>query len=112
MKLLAQAPTWTATWGGGDDPVATIGSLGALFTNIIRSVVALSGVVLFIMLVMGGFTFLFSGGDQKKLEKAKGTITHALIGLVVLIGSYLVLLLIKSITGVDVTVFELNIKNN
>lgn len=109
MKLLAQAPTWTATWGDGNDPVATIGSLSSLFTNLLRSVMALAGVILFIVLVMGGFTFLFSGGDQKKLEKAKGTITHALIGLTVLIGSYLILLLIKSITGVDVTTFQLNI---
>jgi hypothetical protein len=71
--------------------------------------VAFSGVILFIMLIIGGMSFLFSGGDQKKLEKAKGTITNAFVGLVVLIGSYLVLLLIKQFTGIDVTTFGIQI---
>lgn len=113
MNLLAQAPTWSnlenvdLTSGDG---VATIGSLASIFSNIMQAVVALSGVVLFIMLVIGGFNFLLSGGDQKKLEKAKGTVSNAIIGLVVLVCAYLILLIIKTFTGVDVTTFKLELK--
>jgi len=89
--------------------VATIGSLVSVFTNIVQAVTALAGVILFIMLIIGGASFLFSGGDQKKLEKAKGTVTNAIIGLIVLICAYLILLLIKSFTGVDVTTFKINV---
>lgn len=85
------------------DDVATIGSLSILFKNIVQAVVAFSGVVLFVMLLVGGFTFLFSGGDQKKLEAAKGTISSAIIGLVVLVSAYIIYTLIKMFTGVDVT---------
>lgn len=103
MNLLADA--WTNL---EDTDVATIGSLSSLFANVIRAVTAISGVVLFVMLVVGGFTFLFSGGDQKKLEKAKGTITNAIIGLVVLVGSFLMLLVIQAVTGVeDLTIFKI-----
>jgi ABC-type cobalamin transport system permease subunit len=87
--------------------VATIGSLVSLFKNIVGAVVALAGVVLFVMLLIGGFTYLFSGGDQKKLEAAKGTISSAIIGLVVLISAYIIFSLIKMFTGVDVTTIGL-----
>ena len=107
MSLLAQAPTWSQLQPGGDGTtdVATIGSLVSLITNAINAIVMLSGVVLFVMLLVGGMSFLLSGGDQKKLEKAKGTLTGAFAGLLVLVGSYLILKLIQTITGVNVTTF-------
>jgi len=89
---------------------ASISCLIPLFKNILTAVVAFAGIVLFIMLVIGGFTFLFSGGDQKQLEKAKGTITSAVVGLILLISAYVILLLIGTFTGVDVSVFKINIQ--
>ncbi len=96
-------------WQGTVDDVATIGSLTTLVANIIRAVVAFSGVVLFVMLLVGGMSFLLSGGDQKKLEKAKGTLTGAFTGLLLLVGGYLILLAIDKFTGVTVTKFNLQI---
>ena len=75
----------------------------------VAAIVAISGVALFIMLLIGGFNFLFSGGDQKKLEAARNTISHAIIGLVVIVSAYLILRTIKVFTGVDVTQFNLNV---
>jgi len=112
MHLLAQQSTWSNLEEAGTtgDGVATIGSLASVFSNILQAVVAISGILLFIMLVIGGFNFLFSSGDQKKLEKAKGTVTNAIIGLIVLVCAYLILLVIKTFTGVDVTTFKLELK--
>ena len=106
-QIFAQAPTWSQLQPGGDGTtdVATVGSLVSLITNVINAIVVFSGVVLFVMLLAGGFSYLFSGGDQKKLEKAKGTITGAFTGLLVLVGSYLILKLIQTVTGVNVTTF-------
>ena len=87
--------------------VATIKSLETLFKNLVQTVVGLSGVALFVMLLVGGFTFLFSGGDQKKLEQARGTITSAIIGLVIIVGGYLILRTIEVFTGVNVTTFTI-----
>ncbi len=83
---------------GGD--VATIQCLEVLFTRVVTAVVELAGVLLFIMLLVGGFTFLFSGGDQKKLETARGTITNAIIGLVIIVSAYLILKTISTFTGI------------
>lgn len=82
-----------------DKDVATIQSLETLFKNIITAVVSLTGIALFIMLLVGGFSFLFSGGDQKKLEQARGTITNAIIGLVIVVAAYLIIRIISVFTG-------------
>jgi Type IV secretion system pilin len=90
------------------DGVASIKCLESLFSHVVQALVALAGVALFIMLLVGGFTFLFSGGDQKKLEAAKGTITNAIIGLVIIVCAYLILRTIQTFTGVTVTEFQVN----
>lgn len=84
---------------------ATFQCLEPIFGNIVQALTALVGVAIFIMFVVGGFSFLMSGGDQKKLDKAKGTLTNAIIGVVVIVAAYLILLTIKTLTGVDVTSF-------
>jgi len=87
--------------------VATFTCFETLFSNVVQALTALVGVALFIMLIVGGYGFLFSGGDQKKLEKARGTITSAVIGVVVIIAAYLILKTIQLFTGVNVTQFTI-----
>ena len=87
--------------------VATIANLGCVFQNVVQAFLGLAGIVLFILLIVGGFRFITSGGDPKAVEGAQKTITSAIIGLIVILLSYLILVLIKAITGVDVTTFKL-----
>jgi len=87
--------------------VASIQCLVPLFANVVKVVVSLGAVALFIMLLVGGFNFLFSAGDQKKLETAKGTVTQAVVGLVIMSVAYLILKTIEVFTGVNVTTFSL-----
>ncbi|MCL4360422.1 hypothetical protein M1555_04205 [Patescibacteria group bacterium] len=92
----------------GDTP--QIKDLETLFGNVIASVMGIAVVVLFVMLLVGGFTFLMSGGDQKKLDAAKGTLTSAIVGIVVVISAYLILRTIGVITGVSqITTVNLNL---
>ena len=79
--------------------IATLEGVECAFSNIVSIVLALAGIALFIMLLNGGFKFLTSGGDQKQVEAAKGTLSQAIAGLVVLILSYVVIKLIADITG-------------
>lgn len=88
--------------------VATIRCLEPLFSNVITAVVYLVGIALFIMLLVGGFGFLFSGGDAKKTEQAQKTLSSAIGGLVIIVAAYLILLLIKAFTGIDVTQFKIS----
>ena len=99
------ATAWGSCLREGD--VATIQCIVPLFRNIVVSLVQLSGVALFLMFIVGGFQFLTSGGNPKQLEQAKNTLTHAIIGVVVIVSSYLILKLVQQFTGVDVTQFTI-----
>ena len=71
----------------------------------VTSLLALGGIVLFLMLLSGGFKYLTSGGDPKATEGAQKTLTYAIGGLVMLAGSYIILRIISDFTGADVTNF-------
>ncbi len=86
--------------------VAKISDLGVIFERIVGYALGFAGIVLFILLIVGGFKFITSGGDPKAVEGARKTLTSAITGLVLILVSYLVLVLIKNITGVDVTRFN------
>ena len=93
----------------GYQDVPTIKGLECAFASVISFILPLAGVILFVMLFMGGFRYLTSGGDPKATESAKGTLTHAIIGLVVLLLAFLFLKLISTIIGVDVTQFRVTL---
>lgn len=87
-----------------NDP-ATLQDLETVFGNVVTSLLALGGVILFLMLLSGGFKYLTSGGDPKATETAQKTLTYAIGGLVLLAGSYMILNIISTFTGADVTNF-------
>lgn len=85
--------------------VATIKGLEGIFSNLVSSVLGLAGIALFIMLLIGGFKYLTSGGNPKSLESAKNTITYAIIGIVLVALTFLILEFIRISTGANVTNF-------
>ena len=109
MNFIVHAAT---EWGDCVvNDAATFQCLEPIFANIISTVLSLAGVALFIMLLVGGFGFLFSGGDPKKLEQARGTLGNAIMGLVVIVAAYLILRIIGAFTGVtDITTFQVPIE--
>ena len=90
-----------------DTGVATFKSLETVFSNILNIAITIAGLVLFIMLLAGGFGYLTSGGDPEKVKKASSTLTNALMGFVLLIASWFILKLISEFTGVDLSTFEI-----
>ena len=88
---------WKKSSGKVDVP--TLQGIECVFANVVSVILALAGIVLFIMFLSGGFKFLTSGGDQKQVEAAKGTLTHAVLGLAVLVFAYIIIQLIANFTG-------------
>lgn len=80
--------------------IATIQGLECLFQNVVTVLTALAGLAVFIMLLTGGLKYLTSGGDPKAQEQAKGTLTFAVLGLVLIIAAYLILNFISTFTGI------------
>jgi hypothetical protein len=78
---------------------AQLSGLETVFGNVVTSLLALGGIVLFLMLLSSGFKYLTSGGDPKAAEGAQKTFTYAIGGLVMLAGSYIILKIISQFTG-------------
>lgn len=85
--------------------VAKITCLQSVFANIITVVASLAAITLFIMLIVGGLRYLFSGGNPKATEAAKGTLTTAVLGLVLIVSAFVIMKLLSSFTGIDLTKF-------
>jgi len=78
----------------------TLKQLEDIFRNILNIIVRFAGVAAFIMIIIGGFQYLTAGGDPKKAESAKNTITYAVLGLVLLIIGWFILKFISEFTGI------------
>ena len=74
------------------DGIPTLKCIEVVFGNILFLSSMLVIMVLFVMIVIGAFQYLMSRGNADALKKARGTITHAFIGLVLFLSSYLILL--------------------
>jgi hypothetical protein len=102
--------TSTTSWSGtcvSNGDVATIQGFECLFANILKVVMGFAGLAFFAMLVVGGFKFITSGGDPKKMASASSTLTLAFVSVLGVIVSWLILLLIQNFTGVNVTQFKI-----
>jgi hypothetical protein len=87
--------------------IAQLQDLEGVFRNVVSVVLGLAGIVLFIMLILGGFSYITSGGDPKKVESARNTLTYAIGGMIFIALAYLILKFIEVFTGVPVTEFKI-----
>ncbi|MFO0703882.1 MAG: pilin [Patescibacteria group bacterium] len=62
-----------------------IPTFSELIGNIIRLIFFVAGLFALVNLLLGGFEWVQSGGDEKKIEKSRARITASVIGLVVMI---------------------------
>ena len=85
----------------GPQGVATIKGLEAIFFNVVVVILSLAGIVLFIMLIIGGFKYLTAGSSQEQTQSARQTLTYAFIGFIVIVAAFLILRLIGEFTGVQ-----------
>ena len=84
------------------DP-AKISDIEGILERIITLLAPAAGIAFFLMMLVGGYQFLTSGGDPKSAGAARNTLTFAVIGIILVVASWLILTLIRDITGADVT---------
>lgn len=56
---------------------------GGIFETIAGTLLYLLGAVAVIMLIIGGFRYVVSGGNSSSVEAAKNTILYAIVGIVI-----------------------------
>jgi hypothetical protein len=60
------------------------GDLFTFVSNIVRWSLGLTGIILFVIIIVSGFNYATAGGDPKKTQDAISTITNAVIGLFII----------------------------
>ena len=85
------------------DPVGgKYNSIGDIINSVLPILFSAAGLVLFGMLIMGGFTMLTAISDPKKAEAGKQTITTAIIGFVIIFCAYWLTQILEIILGVSI----------
>ena len=79
--------------------VATLRCIPSLFENLVNGALMFVGVTAVIMLIWGGMKFINSGGDQKQTQAAKQILTYAVIGVILVLGSFAIIYFIGYVTG-------------
>lgn len=85
---------------------AQLSSIVQIIENIIKLLAPAAGIAFFVMLLFGGYQFMTSGGDPKAAGAARGTLTYAVIGIILVVSAWLILQLVGNITGANVTTIE------
>jgi hypothetical protein len=71
-------------------------------TFVITLMTILGGLFFLYQCLMGGFSWLNAGGEQKKVQEARDRITQGVIGLMLLVGAYAIVGLIGTVFGLDI----------
>jgi len=90
-----------------EEDVFTIQGIEWIVTSVLNVVFPFVGIILLIMLIIGGFQYITSGGEVEQTAKARKTLTSALFGLVVVLGAWLIIKLIEEFTGLNLHEFRI-----
>lgn len=82
--------------------ISGINNIVQVIQNAIRFILLIAFVLAFIFLLIGGIRWITAGGDEKAVSGARGMITAALIGLVIVLVSYALIVLVETFFGVKI----------
>lgn len=82
--------------GGPTGGLANSKTLMGLLTEVLKYLLYLAGAIAVLFIVIGGFQYITSSGDEEQAEKGRKTLTNAIIGLVVVIMSYAIIQIITN----------------
>ncbi len=67
-----------------------------IITNIIDALSYVVGIISLIMIIIGGFMYIFSGGNPESAARATKTVLYAVIGLVVALSAQAIVIFVLS----------------
>ena len=83
---------------GTNDASASSGGKFVEYTVYLwRAAITIGSLAVIVYFLLGAFTWITSGGDKGKVEEARNKITNAIIGLVLLVSSFVLLSFLSKI---------------
>jgi len=77
-------------------------TLPGIVSTVIKLILVVAALIAFIFLVIGGIKWITSGGDKEQTAKAQGTLTAALIGLVIVFAAWAIIKLLEAFFGIEI----------
>src|SRR5689334_15705784 len=90
-KLEIPIPNVNFTQGLTGDSVITLPWIAQYVSGVYTFLLSIVGAVAAVVMIIGGFQYLTSGGDKSRIAAGKKRIVDALIGMTLAFGSYLLL---------------------
>lgn len=120
-NLLARLPEPEPEPGGGGlirNPLApnlsptieqeAVWTLGKILTTLISTLIIVAAVAFFFYFLIGAIKWIMSGGDKAQIEAARGQITNALIGFVIVLSFFAIAKLIETLFGVSILQIDID----
>jgi hypothetical protein len=83
-------------------------SISTTISTIIVGLFSVAGLAFFVMLILSGIKIITAGGDKEKIASAQTAIIHAILGIVIVAGSFLIVEIVTSVLGVGGSLFTSN----
>jgi len=90
----------------GQNPDSVV-FLQKVFPAAITIILIVGSVFFFFSLLTGAIKWITSGGDKQALESARGRITSALVGIVILFSAFAIVKLIETFFGVSILTIDI-----
>lgn len=80
-------------WGGHREDFQEATGLGSedpriIIANIVNVLLEFLGILAVLIILLGGFKFMLSGGDETKTAEARRTITSGIVGIIIILASF------------------------
>jgi len=83
------------------NPLARFGSIAAIVNILLPDLLIGAGIIFFVMIVYAGYQVMASSGKEENLQKAQKLFTASIIGLIIVIGSFLAIKLLAHLFGIN-----------
>ena len=84
---------------GFSSPLTGATTASQLAIQIINLMLMFSGIVAVFFIIIGGYQYLTAGGNSEQAEKGRTAVTNAIIGIVIIILSYVIINVIVNLVG-------------
>ncbi|MBI5045252.1 MAG: hypothetical protein HZC02_04960 [Candidatus Levybacteria bacterium] len=81
--------------------VPTFDCLPILFQNVISAALVFVGIVALFFIMYGGVKYILARGDAKQAQAARGILTYAIIGVIIVVSAFFIVNLLSRITGLS-----------
>jgi|SRR5581483_12007108 len=86
-------------FGFGGGGISSSQSLPELISNVVKIMLMFAGIIAVVFIIIGGYQYITSAGNDEAAEKGKKTLVNAIIGIVVIVLSYAIISVITNLVS-------------